>query len=103
MWRPQVPVEGHEGNEGGAMGLGFFLVNVAGTPLIGHTGSQRAFRSFFYLDPSARAGVVAVFNTAPADDPRNPVDAPSARPRIPYLFQGLLERVVTNVFPLFRR
>lgn len=106
MWRPQVPVEGKDGGEGGAggaMGLGFFLLNVGGTPLIGHTGSQRAFRSFFYLDPSAKAGVVAVLNTAPADDPRNPVDAPSARPRISYLFQGLLERVVANVFPLFRR
>jgi CubicO group peptidase (beta-lactamase class C family) len=100
MWRPQVAVGG---SESGSMGLGFFLVDIAGQALVGHTGSQRAFRSFFYLDPTSGAGVVAVFNTAPADDPRNPVDSPNVRPRIPYLFDGLLERVVGTVFPLYHR
>ena len=104
MWRPVVQIAGNDEGEGGggAIGLGFFSRTIHGMTLVGHTGSQRAFRSFFYLDPSARTAIIAVFNTAPADDPRNPVDAPAARPRIPYLFQGLLDRAATSVFPLFR-
>jgi CubicO group peptidase (beta-lactamase class C family) len=100
MWRPLVKVAAEEGD---SIGLGFFQMTRNGIRLVGHTGSQRAFRSLFYLDPKSGAAIIAVFNTAPADDPRNPVDAPTARPRIPYLFNGLLERATTAVFPLFRR
>ena len=99
MWRPVVPIGGPEG---GSMGLGFFLVEKDGTALVGHTGSQRAFRSFFYLDPKTGAGVVAVFNTAPADDPRNPTDSGPAKPRIGMLFNGLLSRMTAGVFPIYR-
>lgn len=99
MWRPVVPLGGPEG---GSMGMGFFLLDKAGAGLVGHTGSQRAFRSFFYVDPVTHAGVVAVFNTAPADDPRNPTDSGPAKPRIGLLFGGLLERLTTGVFPIYR-
>ena len=99
MWRPVVPLGGPEG---GSMGLGFFLVEKDGIALVGHTGSQRAFRSFFYLDPRTGAGVIAVFNTAPADDPRNPTDSGPAKPRIGMLFNGLLSRMTAGVFPIYR-
>lgn len=99
MWRPVVPVGGPEGD---SIGLGFFRLEKNGIGLIGHTGSQRAFRSFFYLDPVAGTGVVAVFNTAPSDDPRNPTDQGPGKPRIPVIFSGLLERLTTGVFPIFR-
>ena len=85
------------------MGLGFFLVEKGGVSLVGHTGSQRAFRSFFYLDPRTQAGVIAVFNTAPTDDPRNPTDAGPAKPRIGLLFGGLLDRMTAGVFPIFHQ
>ena len=100
MWRPVVPLWGAEG---GSMGLGFFLIEKDGTALVGHTGSQRAFRSFFYFDPKTQAGVIAVFNTAPTDDPRNPTDAGPAKPRIGMLFSGLLSRMTAGVFPIYRR
>ncbi len=100
MWRPVVPLGGAEG---GSMGLGFFLVEKGGVSLVGHTGSQRAFRSFFYLDPRTQAGVIAVFNTAPTDDPRNPTDTGPAKPRIGLLFGGLLDRLIAGVFPIFRQ
>lgn len=99
MWRPVVPLGG---DDGGSMGMGFFLPGKAASGLVGHTGSQRAFRSFFYLDPATHAGVVAVFNTAPADDPRNPTDAGPAKPRIGMLFAGLLDRLAAGVFPIYR-
>lgn len=99
MWQPRLPLGGAEA---GHMGLGFFLPRPKGLPLVGHTGSQRAFRSFFWIDPSTGAGVVAVLNTAPADDPRNPTDQGPAKPRISLIFEGLLSRLAEGVFPLYR-
>ncbi|MDX2057055.1 MAG: serine hydrolase domain-containing protein [Gemmatimonadales bacterium] len=100
MWRPVVPVGGPEGD---AMGLGFFLMERGGGRLIGHTGSQAGFRSFFYVDPATGAGVIAAFNAAPEDDPRNPTDQGPAKPRIGLIFSGLLERLTGGVFPIFRK
>jgi CubicO group peptidase (beta-lactamase class C family) len=46
-----------------SMGMSFFILWRRGTRFVGHTGSQAGFRSFFYINPAARAGVVAAFNT----------------------------------------
>jgi CubicO group peptidase (beta-lactamase class C family) len=59
MWRPVVPTT----QPGQSMGLGFFIQMVDGTRLIGHTGEQAGFRSFFYLNPVTRAAVLGVVNT----------------------------------------
>lgn len=99
MWRPVLSV----GEAQDSIGLGFFIYHREGLRLIGHTGSQRAFRSFFLIDPETKAGAVAVFNTAPVDDPRNPTDASGAKPRIGLLFQGLTQRLVRSVFSLYRQ
>ncbi len=58
MWRPVVTVSDLE-----SMGLGFFIDNVSGTRLIGHTGEQAGFRSFLFFNPVTRAGVAGVINT----------------------------------------
>jgi CubicO group peptidase (beta-lactamase class C family) len=58
MWRPVVPVDENE-----SMGLGFFIENVAGTRLVGHTGEQAGFRSFMFFNPITRTGVAGVVNT----------------------------------------
>ena len=99
MWRPVLPLE-----PGGADSIGrsFFIYHRHGIRLLGHTGSQQAFRSFFYLDPVSQTGVIAAFNTAPADDPRNPTGAGAAKPRIGMIFDGLLDRLAATVFPYFR-
>jgi CubicO group peptidase (beta-lactamase class C family) len=60
MWRPAVPT-GEWAD--GAVGLGFFLLTVNGTRLVGHTGEQAGFRSFFYLNPATRAAIIGVVNT----------------------------------------
>ena len=54
-----------------AMGLSFFIRGGGAQRLIGHTGIQAGFRSFFYFNPVTSAAVISVFNTtneaAPAD------------------------------------
>ncbi|MBL8961835.1 MAG: beta-lactamase family protein [Gemmatimonadetes bacterium] len=60
MWQPII-------RQGAApesrMGLGFFLLDHEGTPLIGHTGSQAGFLSFVWVNPQARTGIVVALNT----------------------------------------
>lgn len=60
MWKSVVPI-GTDGVE--SMGLGFFLVKAPSVELIGHTGEQAGFRSFFYFNPSTKLGMVGVVNT----------------------------------------
>jgi CubicO group peptidase (beta-lactamase class C family) len=75
MWRPVVPT----GQPAESVGLGFFIVMVDGTRLIGHTGEQAGFRSFFFLNPATRAAVLGVVNTTnearPEDSGRAFVEA----------------------------
>jgi CubicO group peptidase (beta-lactamase class C family) len=95
MWRPVITA-----GDAGSVGLIFFLSDLGGVRLVGHTGSQRAFRSFFSIQPESKTGVIAVFNTAPADDPRNPTDTGSGKPDIRRLFDGLRDRLAP-VFALY--
>ncbi|MHB1327522.1 MAG: serine hydrolase domain-containing protein [Gemmatimonadales bacterium] len=99
MWRPVHSVGTAEGD---SIGLGFFIREHNGVRLLGHTGSQAGFRAFFYVDPVRKAGMIAAFNTAPSGDPRNPTDEGPAKPRMPLIFAGLIERITANVFPHFR-
>jgi CubicO group peptidase (beta-lactamase class C family) len=66
MWRARYlavePVAG-TATPADSMGLSFFVLWRSGTRFVGHTGHQAGFRSFFYLDPSTGAAVVAAFNT----------------------------------------
>lgn len=63
MWQPLVRVNAEE-----EMGLSFFLRRAGGRLLVGHTGTQANFRSFFWLDPATRTAVVGVVNTSSAVD-----------------------------------
>lgn len=64
MWQPVVRVSDEE-----EMGLSFFLRQERGRRLIGHTGTQANFRSFFWMDPAARTAVIGVVNTSNEVDP----------------------------------
>lgn len=78
MWQPVVPVseDGYGGDvreAGGwapSMGLGFFVLEKDGRRVVGHTGDQKSFRLFYYLEPERKAAVIAAFNTVgrPAPD-----------------------------------
>ena len=52
-----------------SMGLGFFLYDVNGHKLMGHTGDQGGFRSFMAFDPASGQGVIGVVNTSNDVDP----------------------------------
>jgi CubicO group peptidase (beta-lactamase class C family) len=58
MWQPRLPVEG-----GGHMGYAFFLLDEKSPRLIGHTGGQGGFTSYFYINRATGRGIVAAFNT----------------------------------------
>ena len=58
MWRAVVPVDGPE-----SMGLSFFVLDLGGRSIVGHTGQQAGFRSFIFLDPVGGTAVIAATNT----------------------------------------
>lgn len=59
MWQPVVRVDADE-----EMGLSFFIRHQGGRKLVGHTGTQANFRSFFWLDPVTHRAVLGVVNTS---------------------------------------
>jgi CubicO group peptidase (beta-lactamase class C family) len=65
MWTPVVDV-GPDPGSGAVerMGLGFFVVDVAGRRFVGHTGTQAGYRSWVRLDPETATGYVIVVNTS---------------------------------------
>ncbi|HSR41211.1 MAG TPA: serine hydrolase domain-containing protein [Longimicrobiales bacterium] len=92
MWREVVPVgETELGHEG--MGLSFFLYRKDGNRVIGHTGSQKSFISFLYVDPATGAGALAAFNTNGGDE-----TGPDSRA----ILNALRVRVFEELLPLFR-
>ncbi|MBU6364884.1 MAG: beta-lactamase family protein [Gemmatimonadetes bacterium] len=64
MWRPVVPMaEGYEASPDQGIGLGFFVRQRGAQRIVGHTGFQGGYRSFFYFDPESTRGIVVAFNT----------------------------------------
>ena len=90
MWRPVLPASDAEAM-GDSVALSFFVKHAAGKRLIGHTGSQRGFRAFFYIHPETGTAVVAAFNTAAADE------RPGTHPDIAALREGIVDRVAKGV------
>ena len=64
MWQRGQPMsQSYEAAPNQWMGLSFFVLDRGGQRLLGHTGSQAGFRSFFFFDPVSRMAVIAAFNT----------------------------------------
>ena len=78
------------------MALSFFIRRVEDRRLIGHTGSQRGFRSFFYLDLATGTALIGVVNTAAADE------GPGRHPDTGLIISDILARAAKEVWPLFR-
>jgi CubicO group peptidase (beta-lactamase class C family) len=94
MWKPQVGGASQD-SPTGSVGLSYFILQQGDVRVIGHTGSQAAFRSFFYLHPETRSAIIAVFNTDAAGNAQHPSVEP--------LFAGLLERFTQQIVPAFPR
>jgi len=93
MWTPVLPVETN-GSIAESVDLGFFQWISGRKRLVGHTGSQRGFRTFVYLDPVSRYSVIGVINTAPADE-----GTPGAKPDVEGLQAGVRERIFAQLLP----
>ncbi|MEA3247847.1 MAG: serine hydrolase domain-containing protein [Gemmatimonadota bacterium] len=76
MWKPVAPMsQSYEAAPGQWTGLGFFVLDRNGQRIIGHTGSQAGFRSFYYFDLATKAAVIAVFNTTNMATPARALQA----------------------------
>jgi len=95
MWVEEVPIQDVDGLRE-SMGLCFFLEEYAGVRYVGHTGSQKSFFSFIYIDPMTKTGAIAAFNSAgiPGDGP--------ARPETRSILNRLRAEMFESIFPLFR-
>jgi CubicO group peptidase (beta-lactamase class C family) len=102
MWEVVVPVQ-DSGRLRESMGLCFFLEDYDGARYVGHTGSQKAFFSFIYIDPTTGTGAIAAFNSVgvgagePAEEALGP-----PQPATRDILNNLRERLFAEVFPLFR-
>jgi CubicO group peptidase (beta-lactamase class C family) len=94
MWRPVLPTSGEA--SGDSVALSFFIRRAGDTRIIGHTGSQRGFRSFFYVEPVSGTAIIAALNTAPA------TEGPNQHPDIGFIISDILARAGKEVWPLFR-
>jgi CubicO group peptidase (beta-lactamase class C family) len=101
MWRQQMPITADSlAMRTGireAMGLIFFVRESNGLRAIGHTGSQKAFQSFFYVDLAAGTAVIAAFNTDGGGT------GPARKPNMRAILDNVRSDVFKNIFPLFTR
>jgi hypothetical protein len=89
-----VPVEsGKESRV--SMGLSFFIEDSGGRTFIGHSGSQNAFVTHFFVHPPTRTGYLVAYNTL-AEPP-----AGGKAPSTGQLDRTIKERLFKDVFPLF--
>jgi CubicO group peptidase (beta-lactamase class C family) len=63
MWQPVLPLA--QGSKE-SIGLCFFVGTRDGQCVVGHTGGQRDFVTFFYVHPASGTGALGAFNTSTA-------------------------------------
>lgn len=95
MWTPRHPVA-ERGPYRESAGLSFFVLEGRGRRFVGHTGAQRGFISFLYVDPATGAGAAVAYNTV-----GETVDGRHTEPDTRALSHALRERLFDLVFPLF--
>ena len=95
MWVAEVPV-GRSRGITESMALTYFLEEHEGVTYVGHTGSQKAFQAFIYVDPATGTGAIAAFNTLGVQGEGPP------RPATRQILYRLRERMFAEIFPLFR-
>ena len=92
LWQPVLTASDPEAM-GDSIALSFFVKHQGPFRLIGHTGSQRGFRAFFYLELGSGSAVIAATNTAATDE------RPGNHPDIAAVRAGLLTALARNVWP----
>ena len=95
MWQVEQEV-GEEDGIQSAMALTYFVLEKDGRRFIGHTGSQKAFLSFFYVHPESKTACIAAFNSEGVY-----VDGVATEPDTRAILARLRELLFDSVFPLF--
>ncbi|MEQ9100243.1 MAG: serine hydrolase domain-containing protein [Imperialibacter sp.] len=62
LWKKQLPIAEVDGITG-SIASSFFLEDFNGMQVIGHTGTQKAFYSFFYIHPGSGTACISITNT----------------------------------------
>lgn len=104
MWQVEVGISG-PGSPGvrapadlrESMGLTYFVLETGDLRLIGHTGSQKAYFSFFYIDPVARTAGIAAFNAQGV-----PNDQGVRRPNARAVVNAVRAKLFETIFPIFQ-
>jgi CubicO group peptidase (beta-lactamase class C family) len=68
MWKPQYLMDDQNGMIM-SRGLAFQIVQRGNIRVMGHTGGQRGFLSFYYVHPESGTGAILVFNTVDLTKP----------------------------------
>ncbi len=99
MWTVRHEIADDDGGTTHSIGLTYFVLDRNGRRYYGHTGGQKAFISFFYVDPITRTGAIAAFNTLgiPAESGQAP------RPNTRGILSDLRAVLFDDIFPLFER
>ena len=71
LWQVQHPVGTIDGVHS-SVALSFFVEAFDGMQVIGHTGTQKSFYSFFYLHPPSGTACIGITNTDGAEEQPNP-------------------------------
>ena len=62
MWESQILIQDQDSLQL-SRGLSFLILENDNLRLIGHTGGQKGFISFFYIHPESKTGAIVAFNT----------------------------------------
>ena len=96
MWRPLLSAPEADAGIDQKVGLGFFIVDHAPgnggakRRYVGHTGEQKGFTAFIFVDPEAKTA--AIFNS-------NTLDRSMSEPQ--WLRDRTRRDLFENLFPLF--
>jgi CubicO group peptidase (beta-lactamase class C family) len=96
MWRPLLPAPDPDPTVEQQVGLGFFMIDQvpadggAKRRYVGHTGEQKGFTAFIYVDPETKTA--AIFNS-------NTLDRTMSEPQ--WLRDRTRRDLFESVFPLF--
>lgn len=71
LWQVQHPIEEIDKVKS-SIALSFFIEEFEGMQVIGHTGTQKSFYSFFYFHPISATACIGITNTDGAGEKPNP-------------------------------
>ncbi|MEX0608103.1 MAG: serine hydrolase domain-containing protein [Balneolaceae bacterium] len=91
LWEEQLPIEEKDGIRS-SVALSFFLEEFDGMRVIGHTGTQHGYYSFFYVHPESGTACIAITNT----------EGQNNEPNLDEIRSNLSRYIFKNLFALYK-